>query len=634
MPSRVSSWTAVPRRAATACTSASDRRFEQGSGLRAQGSGAGSSVRIVTRFARVLVIVLTLVVGATSAAAIVSQTAWFRDWLRGFIVREANTYLNGTLSIERLGGNLFFGIEMKNIGLSMDGSQVVAVKDLGIDYNLFALVTRGLSVNNIRLNQPVVYLRREGDTWSLSRIIKKQEQEADRKGPEKPITIDEIRITGGSAVFLSPVEVQGVDVPRRFDHLDAKLSFKYEPVRYSIAIAHLSFRGSEPALALNELSGGIAVKDDTVFVEKLALRTSETSLSADGAVQHYLTKPVFNLQVSSEKLSIPEIALVVPSLAGIALQPSFNVKSDGPLDHLGLELNVQSPAGAVSGKVVADLLAPGQSVQGELSVRNLDLSALLNDPARKSDITANVRADLHGEALSNVDALHGTLSIDSPRLAAAGYVAERVHANARVNGRQIGIDWNAAAYGAAATFAGDVTLPDAARAGAAVAYDVHGQATHVDLGQLPPALKVPPAATDVNADYHARGEGAVVTADVRFQPSTVACTRIAAGSTAGVTIDGAAIAYRADATVADLDLERIGKAFRVTALAVDQYKSSVNGHIVAHGSGTDPATLDAAANGTLTSSSILGGTIPQLDFDVALAADTARVRATGSFAGF
>src|SRR5471030_2083596 len=110
MPSRVSSWTAVRRRAATACTSASDRRFEQGSGRRAQGSG----MTIVKRLVHVLVIVLTLVVGATSAAAIVSQTAWFRDWLRGFIVREANQYVNGTLSIERLGGNLFYGVEMEN----------------------------------------------------------------------------------------------------------------------------------------------------------------------------------------------------------------------------------------------------------------------------------------------------------------------------------------------------------------------------------------------------------------------------------------------------------------------------------------------------------------------------------------
>jgi hypothetical protein len=69
---------------------------------------------------------LTLVIGATAAAIIVSQTAWFKNWLRGYIVRQANLYLNGTLSIERLGGNLFFGIEMENIGVSMDGSQVVA----------------------------------------------------------------------------------------------------------------------------------------------------------------------------------------------------------------------------------------------------------------------------------------------------------------------------------------------------------------------------------------------------------------------------------------------------------------------------------------------------------------------------
>ena len=92
-------------------------------------------MQIVKRLTHVLIIVLTLVVGAAAAAIIVSQTAWFKNWLRGFIVAQANNYLNGTLSIERLGGNLFFGVEMENIGVSMDGSQVVAVKDLGLKYN-------------------------------------------------------------------------------------------------------------------------------------------------------------------------------------------------------------------------------------------------------------------------------------------------------------------------------------------------------------------------------------------------------------------------------------------------------------------------------------------------------------------
>src|SRR3989440_4606099 len=113
-------------------------------------------MRVIKRLTHVLVIVLTLVVGAAAAAVIVSQTSWFKNWLRGYIVREAAQYLNGTLSIDRLGGNLFFGIEMENVGVSMDGSEVVAVKDLGLDYNVFELISRGLSVNMIRLDSPVI----------------------------------------------------------------------------------------------------------------------------------------------------------------------------------------------------------------------------------------------------------------------------------------------------------------------------------------------------------------------------------------------------------------------------------------------------------------------------------------------
>src|SRR5438067_4020708 len=108
-------------------------------------------MQIVKRLTHVLVIVLTLIVGATAAAIIVSQTAWFKNWLRGYIVRQANQYLNGTLSIGRLGGSLFFGVELENIGVSMEGSPVVAIRDLGLNYNAFQMISKGLSVDEIRL---------------------------------------------------------------------------------------------------------------------------------------------------------------------------------------------------------------------------------------------------------------------------------------------------------------------------------------------------------------------------------------------------------------------------------------------------------------------------------------------------
>ena len=601
-------------------------------------------MRIVKRLVHVFVIVLTLVIGAAAAAVVVSQTAWFKSWLRGYIVREANLYLNGTLSIERLGGNLLFGVEMENIGVSMNGSQVVAVKDLGLNYNVFEFVSKGLSVDEIRLDKPVIYLRREGDTWELSRLVKKQAQEADRQGPERPITIEDIGISDGSVVLDGPVGTSGVEVPRRFDHLDAKLSFKYEPVRYSIEITHVSFRGSEPSIALNALSGGVAVHDDAVHVEKLALRTAETSLSADGAVQNYLTKPNLNLQISSDKLSIPEIARLVPALAGVRLQPAFELKLNGPFDRLGVNMNVRSSAGNAVGNIVADILEPGQSVQGDLSVRHIDLAPILNDPKQRSDITGNAHVDLRAESFSNLNSLHGGVAIDSPRIVASGYTAGPLDAKAQIEGRRVALTAKAAAYGASATASGRVTLPDFADKNAKtrpVAFDVNGQVRNVDLRRMPRELKVPPADTDVNAAYHVAGttdidrpERRHVKADLRFAPSTAAGAKIAADSRVSATIDGSDIAYDADASVANLDLQRIGEQFNVKALAEDRYKSDINAHLIAKGRGTTPKEMNVDASGTISDTTLMGGRVPELDFTANVADDTAHVTANGSFADF
>src|SRR4029453_3547281 len=243
---------------------------------------------IVRRVLRVLLMTVAAVIVVAGALAVLTQTSWFKARLRDYIVRESGQYLYGQLSIQKVGGNLFTGIELENIELSMDGNRVVAVQSLALDYRVAELVTQGLSLDYIRLNKPVVYLRRDGEGWSIGRLLKRQAREADREGPKRPITIGDIGISDGSIGFDEPFKSSGVDVPKRFDHLDARLSFKYEPVRYSIEITHVSFRGSEPALALKPLSGGVWGRDDTVYVDKLALRTAETSLSLDGAVQDYL----------------------------------------------------------------------------------------------------------------------------------------------------------------------------------------------------------------------------------------------------------------------------------------------------------------------------------------------------------
>src|SRR5687767_4801019 len=101
-------------------------------------------MRYLRRLLQVVAIVGTLIVGIVAVSLIVSQTPWFKDWLRRYIVRESKMYLNGDLAIGKLGGNLFFGVNLSDVSLDVSGQRVVAVKDLEIDYSVLDFISKGV----------------------------------------------------------------------------------------------------------------------------------------------------------------------------------------------------------------------------------------------------------------------------------------------------------------------------------------------------------------------------------------------------------------------------------------------------------------------------------------------------------
>ena len=101
-------------------------------------------MRAIRRVLQVVTLVGTLMVGVLALALIVSQTPWFRDWLRRYIVRESKQYLNGELTIGRLGGNLLFGVDLADVAVDVSGERVVAVKGVELDYSVFSLISKGI----------------------------------------------------------------------------------------------------------------------------------------------------------------------------------------------------------------------------------------------------------------------------------------------------------------------------------------------------------------------------------------------------------------------------------------------------------------------------------------------------------
>src|SRR5262245_66643705 len=100
-------------------------------------------MRAIRRVLQVVTFVGTLMVGIVALALIVSQTPWFRDWLRRYIVREAKQYLNGELSIGAIGGNLLFGVQVSDLAVDLSGERVIAAKALQADYDVLRLLAPG-----------------------------------------------------------------------------------------------------------------------------------------------------------------------------------------------------------------------------------------------------------------------------------------------------------------------------------------------------------------------------------------------------------------------------------------------------------------------------------------------------------
>jgi autotransporter translocation and assembly factor TamB len=565
----------------------------------------------VRRWLRIGSLVLTLFVGLVIVAIVTTQTAWFRDWVRRYVIREADGYLNGTLAIARLEGNLFTGIEIQGVTLTQGRETILAAKDVGLRYSLWDVISGDVVIDEIRINEPRLALSRGPAGWNVARLVKEQAQEADREGPAKPITISKIGISNGTVTIAEAEGPDSLGLPKRIERLDLQGSFAYQPVDFVIDLGHLSFRASEPALALNSLAGRIVVNQDDVTLERLAIRTAESALSLRGSVRSYLQTPTLNVALSSEKLTPREFAGFVPALADVRFQPALEATARGPLDALEAVLSIRSDAGTLSAKVVADAMGPERGVRGSATLGELDLSpVVVGLPA--SRVNATTQVDLTVDAGNEIDgraALHvGPTAVDD-------YRVESLEAKATIVDSRVRLDADARAYGAHVTANGDVVAPLNGRKAAG---ELTGRIDGVDLRKLPRTLGAPALATRAGGRYRARLDGRGPSGELVFDASTVEGASIDAGTRVSGTLYGSRPTFALAGGIRDVDPHRFGTALRLPALTEARLRGRIDATFDVTGSGKTVPTLEVAGRVGVPRAALVGGEIRDAVADVRL----------------
>ncbi|HEY3159472.1 MAG TPA: translocation/assembly module TamB domain-containing protein [Vicinamibacterales bacterium] len=584
---------------------------------------------IARTFLQVVAFVCTLIIGVTSMMVIVSQTTWFKEWLRGFIIRQADDYVNGRLTIGRIDGNLFFGVEMEDVDVTQNGQPVVSLKDVGVDYNFLTFLGGNVILDHIRFNEPTLHVKKTATGWNLTELIKAQTPNPKEPKNRRPLDIGEIGVSGGTLYLESqPVGTSGVKVPEVIDKIDASVGVTSDANELKVNVAHVALRARNPEFGVNDLSGVIRRHEDSITIENLSLRTEETSLRVGGVVRGIGgDKPVINLKASSDKFAVGEMAQIIPALRGYEnLQPAFEINASGPADRLDVQLNLrEKQVGQVAGNLVVDTVGPERRVAGEVQTQHFNAGPLVRGAMFRTDVTGHATMNL---ALPNGRfPLSGTYTLNAARANVLGYETRDVVAKGRIDWPTITVDGRGAGYGGRATAKGTIEAASPLR------LDLSGQAVHVDLRHVPPQLNVPGVPSNLQFSYTLMGRGPVLSGDVQMEESTLADATIATGTTGTFRIGDGAPEYSAKGHVDNLDLQKVGHGFNIPALDAEKYQTRLTGDFDVNGSGGGryPLTLDAS--GTLVDSEIFKATTPRFQFSTNLAGGDAHVVANGEFNG-
>ena len=573
-------------------------------------SARGSAFRALRRVLRYVAIAVLSLVVLLGAGVAVTQTSWFKNWLRQKAVSQAAQFLNGELRISSLGGNLFTGVELGGVSLLHEGQTAVAMDRLVVNYSPLTMISEGVVLDSLTLENPTILLQRGDTGWNFNRFVRTRRNTGGRGAP--PIAMNAVIITNGHVIVK--------DRDRLIEDLtslNTRFRFVYEKPGIAISIREMSARGVETAM--RRLSADLRFDRGGIDARDVMLETDRSSLVATVAYSGPQDRHL-EVQLDAERLSLPELARYFRPLAGIRLEPAVDIRGTGTLDALKMQVDVASSTGDASGPLVGHFGAGTKSLEGQLEVRNINMAPILNRPEWKTRVTG--RADfawVFSPARIQFD-------FAGPLVEGFNYNAANVRAKGVFEPPALTFDASGAAYGATATTKAAFRF---ATPGRPLAYSLAGRFQNLDMRRLPERLNMPELATTAAGDYQFQATGRGWQASATLRESAVEGGRFDEGTALAMQSRDRELSYSASGRVAGLDPRRFAAPLDVEWLDDPRLEGTLTGSFVFDGRGRTTDELSMRTTASLVDSAMAGAAFPRAEVGFQMA--NRRIDAT--FAG-
>lgn len=335
-----------------------------------------------------------------------------------FVVRKLlpkiNQQLNGSLTVDGVGGSLLSRLELRDVQLRDPEGQIVLQADrLDVSYRLLDLVKGKVALNNLWLERPLVRLLKDypGEQYSILRIFAKDAGNEKQEAGSVDITIREIALQDG-AVFatvwrqpaapeqeqaqqLDTVQLQRVNVNLPLLHYSAGPGI---PRAALLEIASAQGFLVRPELQLNQLSGDAQMHGDSIVIALRSVRLPASNFNAEAWLVTAPDRRRFDATAHIADLAAGDIAGFV---SGGELPRDWHFRGDlrttslrsGSVLVQGRNLDLTVAGGSVKGHVT--LLGEDNEWNAQnsrLEVASVEVERLL----RAFNVPSNIRAVIDG----------------------------------------------------------------------------------------------------------------------------------------------------------------------------------------------------------------------------------------------
>lgn len=282
-----------------------------------------------------------------------SQTQTFRNWLRDFVVEQANDNLNGKVSIEKIEGTLFTSLILRNTVVTMEkdtllNAGLIEVRTSPLKIFLKIIHVRKVEIKDTRIS----FIEDSSGVLNISKLFPPPDEEEDTTESHFPFRIEvaEFKLTNldfslqkydrvGSNELYPALNMDDFRVEDIFLSLSAFADIDNN--NFETKINYLQLNPNLTVFNLKSLSGEFGVNPKEIIANNLIVTTTNSDIGIkakvnglnifDSTITENIEYAVVDISIESKQFNFDDLSSFVPPIdmlkgvVGIQLQASGNL---------------------------------------------------------------------------------------------------------------------------------------------------------------------------------------------------------------------------------------------------------------------------------------------------------------------